>query len=50
LIEKTGAIDVYFEDNIEIVVESTDDFPVEAVKEVLTAAELEYTWVESAPL
>jgi len=45
LIEKTGAIDVYFEDEIEILVADPEAFNVEALEGVLEANEIEYTRV-----
>lgn len=44
--QETGAIDVYFEDQVEILVTSTEEFPVDAVHEVLTAHELEFTEID----
>ncbi|QDU66168.1 hypothetical protein Pla86_12340 [Planctomycetes bacterium Pla86] len=45
---ETGAIDVYFEDQIEILVANPDDFSVDAVREVLTANEIEFSEVKTA--
>ena len=44
---KTGAIDVYFEDQIEILIAEPGDFPVTAVEEVLTANEIAFTSIKT---
>ena len=46
MIEKTGAIDVYFEDEIEILVREPDGFPIAAVEEILSAREIGYSRIE----
>ena len=46
LIEKTGALDVYFEDTIEILMPDDDPLPEEAVKAVLTEAEVAFSRIE----
>ena len=45
LIEKTGAIDVYFEDTIEIVLLPDDPDPTAAVADVLATKDVQYTSV-----
>ena len=45
----TGAIDVYFEKEIEIVVSNPDTFPVESAKRALTEAGVEFTRLAPAP-
>lgn len=46
LIEKTGAIDVYFEDQVEILVANPEEFALDAVPDVFEAHELEFTEIE----
>ena len=46
--EKTGAIDVYFEDRIEILAPRGGEFSVSAVREVLDASGIEYTSIEQS--
>ena len=48
MIARTGALDVYFEDQIEILVEDPDLFSVTAVEEILTEMKVEYTKIEEA--
>ncbi len=43
--QATGAIDVYFEEKIEILVEDPDEFPVEEAKRVLSDSGIEFTTV-----
>ncbi len=43
MIEKTGAFDVYFEESIEILVDDSDDFDVDHLREVLDEFAFEYT-------
>jgi hypothetical protein len=50
LLEQTGVIDVYFEDEIEILVLDSADFPVDAVKEILTSREIAFTAIEATSL
>jgi len=50
LLQKTSAIDVYFEDEIEILVPDPDDFPVEAVREVLNAREIAFSAIAPASI
>lgn len=45
MIEKTGAIDVYFEDQIEILLEDPDAVSLDTVEDVLKAKEVEHTGV-----
>ncbi len=44
--ERTGAIDVYFEEQVEILVADTEEFSVDTASEVLTELELEFTEIE----
>ena len=44
--ERTDAIDVYFEDQVEILVGDPEAFPVDAVREVLTGLEIEFSEIE----
>ena len=48
LIQKTGAIDVYFGESIEIVVADVETFPVAAAEEVLAEREISYSAIESS--
>lgn len=43
MIEKTGALDVYFEDTIEILMPSEEPPSEQAVREVLTESEIQFT-------
>ena len=43
MIEKTGAFDVYFEESIEILVDDSDDFDVDRLREVLDEFAFECT-------
>ncbi len=43
MIEKTGAIDVYFEEQIEVLVEEPDLFSMSALEETLEEMKVEYT-------
>ncbi len=47
MLEKTGAMDVYFEDAIEIL-SSGDSLTVASIIEVLTEKEIEFTKVEES--
>jgi hypothetical protein len=46
LIEKTGAIDVYFEEEIQVLVADPDLFDQAAMEETLAELEVEYTDIE----
>jgi hypothetical protein len=46
LIEKTGALDVYFEDTIEILMPDEKPLPEGAVRAVLTEAEVAFSRIE----
>jgi len=46
LIEQTGALDVYFEDTIEIVMQDEEPLREDAVKAVLTDSEIEFSRIE----
>ena len=46
MIEETGAIDVYFEDTIEVLVEEPDEFPLTSLRKVLEEKEIEFSEVE----
>ena len=46
MIAKSGAIDVYFEEEIEILVGDPDEFSASTVGEVLDELEIEYTTIE----
>jgi hypothetical protein len=46
--EKTGAIDVYFEEAIEILVEQPEIFSVADVKKVLEENEIKFSVIERA--
>ena len=48
MLEKTSAIDVYFEDEIEILVPDADEFEVDTAKEILAEAKIEYTQIEAS--
>ena len=50
MIQSTGAIDVYFEDQIEILVADQETFSTEAAEAALKAAKVEYTSIESRSL
>ena len=50
MIEKTGAIDVYFEETIEILVDDAQPFSVAAAKEVLTENKVEFTSIEKSSI
>ena len=47
--KEAGALDVYFEDTIEIVVNDPDDFSIGRAKEVLAESEVEFTTLAAAP-
>lgn len=47
MLEKTGALDVYFEDSIEILV-ANEPVQVEAISEVLTEKEIAFTAIEES--
>jgi hypothetical protein len=50
LLEETGALDVYFEDSIEILA-ADDPVQVETISEILTEKEIEFTAIiESSTL
>ena len=49
MLERTGAIDVYFEDEIQIVVEDPNEFSIESLEGVLEANEIEYTEITRRP-
>ena len=46
LIEKTGALDVYFEDTIEILMPDEAPLREEVVKAVLTESKVEFSRIE----
>ena len=46
LIEKTGALDVYFEDTIEILMPHEEPLREEAVRAVLDEAKVEFSRIE----
>ena len=46
--ENTGAIDVYFEEEIEILVGEAGEFPVSGVEEILEESEIEYSKIEKS--
>ena len=48
LIEKSGALDVYFEEQVEILVEHPERFSTSTVEEVLDELKVEYTEVRAA--
>ena len=48
LIEKTGALDVYFEDTIEILMPDEVPLPEEAVRAVLTESKVEFSRIEKS--
>jgi hypothetical protein len=48
LIEKTGAIDVYFEDEIQVLVEEPELFSLSTLKETLTELEVEFTEISGS--
>jgi len=50
LIQATGAIDVYFEDRIEILVADAEAFSTGAVEATLREAEIEFETIETRPL
>ena len=45
MIQKAGAIDVYFEEAIEILVTDPEAFPVDTAKKVLGDAGIEFTTI-----
>ena len=49
MIQQTGAVDVYFEDQIEIAVADPDEYSVDEAKRVLTESGVEFTTVVAAP-
>ena len=46
MIAKSGALDVYFEEEIEILVGDPDEFSASTVEEILGELEIEYTKIE----
>ena len=46
MIEQTGALDVYFEDQIQILVDDPASFSLDDAKAVLTANKVEFTQLE----
>lgn len=48
LIEKTGALDVYFEDTIEILMPNDEPLLEEAVRAVLTESKVEFSRIEKS--
>jgi len=48
LIDKTNALDVYFEDQIQILVHEPDLFVVDGVKGVLAANKIQYSKIEKS--
>lgn len=44
--ERTGAIDVYFEEQVEILVADPEEFSVDTASEVLTGLEIEFSEIE----
>jgi len=48
LIEKTGALDVYFEETIEILMRDEVPLREEAVRAVLTEFEIEFSRIEKS--
>ena len=48
LIEKTGALDVYFEETIEILMRDEVPLLEEAVRAVLTESEVEFSRIEKS--
>ena len=49
MIQRTGAIDVYFADEIEILVGDPDEYSFEALASVLDTMEIEYTAIVLSP-
>lgn len=49
MIEQTGAIDVYFEEEIEILVDDPDGYSYEKLESVLDSLEIEYTQIAASP-
>jgi len=45
LIEETGAIDVYFEEEIQILVANPELFPMQALESTLDELKVEYTTI-----
>lgn len=50
MIQLTGVIDVYFEDQIEILVADEEEFSSEAAQAALREAEIEFTQLETRSL
>lgn len=48
LMKETGALDVYFEDTIEILMPREEPLREEAVKAVLTEAKIEFSRIEKS--
>ncbi len=48
LIEKTGALDVYFEDTIEILMPDEEPLREEVVRAVLTESKVEFSRIEKS--
>ena len=48
LIEKTGALDVYFDDTIEILMPDAVPLPEDAVRAVLTESKVEFSRIEKS--
>ena len=46
MIEQTGALDVYFEDTIEILMPDEEPLREEAVRAVLTESKIEFSRIE----
>jgi len=46
LLEKTGALDVYFEDSMQILVSEMDTFSVETLESVLKEKQIAFTTIE----
>ena len=46
MIEKTGALDVYFEDTIEILMPNGEPLSEQAVRAVLTESKVEFSRIE----
>ena len=48
MIETTGAIDVYFEDGIEILVGEGEAFPISEVEKILEEREIKFSKIEKS--
>lgn len=50
MIEETGALDVYFEDEIQILVDGDTELDVERVAAVLTESEISYSEIRGVSM